>query len=165
VSTRGRLSGGLVLAAVVVALGVLVLAWTRTGAAPTDQQQAQRIAAGLRCPVCKDLSAADSPAPLARQMRTQIQRQVAAGTSAAEIRQGFVDAYGPSVLMSPPAHGWGRVAHLLPFVVVGGCVLGGGVLLRRALRPDEPTDPPESLSAEDRALVDRALADLLKEER
>jgi cytochrome c-type biogenesis protein CcmH len=127
--------GALLIAAVLVvlaALAVVALAGRSTPATP--QQQAHEIAASLHCPVCKDLSAADSPAPLARQMREQIRRQLAAGRTPAEIRRGFVAAYGPTVLMSPPDEGWGRAVHLAPFVVLLGGLMLGGVLLRRALR-------------------------------
>jgi cytochrome c-type biogenesis protein CcmH len=115
----------------VSALGVVSL---REPVTTSPHQQAQEIAAGLRCPVCKDLSAADSPAPLARQMRRQIEEQVAAGVSAREIEQRFVAAYGPSVLLTPPARGWGRAVHLLPLAVLGVAVLAGSVLVRRGLR-------------------------------
>jgi cytochrome c-type biogenesis protein CcmH len=127
--------GALLIAAVLVVLAALVVVALAGRSTPaTPQQQAHEIAAGLHCPVCKDLSAADSPAPLARQMREQIRRQLAAGRSPAEIRRGFVAAYGPSVLMSPPDEGWGRAVHLTPLVVLAGALTLGGILLRRALR-------------------------------
>jgi cytochrome c-type biogenesis protein CcmH len=162
----GRLSGALVGAALAIVAVALSLTWIRGQATLTQDQQVQQIAAGLRCPVCEDLSAADSPAPLARQMRVDIQRQVAAGVAAGDIRQGFVDAYGPSVLLTPPDRGWGRAARLLPIVVVGGAGLAGGLLIRRALRrPDPGAASSRSLSAEDRERVERALARLVGEER
>jgi cytochrome c-type biogenesis protein CcmH len=121
--------------AVLMALAVLVVVALAGRSTPPDpQQQAHEVAAGLHCPVCKDLSAADSPAPLARQMREQIRQQLAAGRTPAEIRQGFVAAYGPTVLMTPPDRGWGRVAHLAPLSVLVVGLMVGGALLRRALR-------------------------------
>ena len=127
--------GAMLIAALLVVLAALVVVALAGRSTPaTAQQQAHEIAAGLHCPVCKDLSAADSPAPLARQMREQIRRQLAAGRTPAEIRRGFVAAYGPTVLMSPPDEGWGRAVHLAPFVVLVGGLTLGGALLRRALR-------------------------------
>ena len=102
----------------------------------------QQIASGLHCPICKDLSVADSPAPLAQQMRQQIDEQLAAGRSPDEIRSGFVAAYGDSVLMSPPRHGIGRTAYYLPLAVV----LGGALVVAAAAAPVAPTvhvDGPE----------------------
>ncbi|ABL81470.1 MULTISPECIES: cytochrome c-type biogenesis protein CcmH [unclassified Nocardioides] len=167
-----RPSGGrlrLALAALVLMATAGALVWgAATGRPPTDEERATAIAAGLRCPVCTDLSAADSSAPLARQMRTEIRQQVAAGVSDEEIRRGFVEAYGPSVLLTPPADGIGRVAHLLPVLVLAAAAAGGATVLVRGRRSVSRTGlglaGPEPGSPTDRALVDRALADLLKEE-
>lgn len=127
--------GALLVAALLVALvALVVVALAGRSASVPQQQQAHEIAAGLHCPVCKDLSAADSPAPIARQMREQIRQQLAAGKTPAEIRRGFVAAYGPTVLMSPPDEGWGRAVHLAPLVILVGGLALGGAMLRRALR-------------------------------
>jgi cytochrome c-type biogenesis protein CcmH len=120
----------LVLALLVGAV-TLVTVGLRGGAPLTPAAQARQIAAGLRCPVCEDLSAADSPAPLAGQMRAQIRQQLAAGRSPAQIRARFVASYGDSVLLSPPARGLGRVAHLLPALVLLVGLATAVVLLRR----------------------------------
>lgn len=137
--TNQRTSASVVLVAVaaLIAVAAVGLVTMRDHRPLNPQQQAQQIAAGLRCPVCKDLSAADSPAPLARQMRRQIEEQVAAGRSPRAIRDGFVAAYGPSVLLTPPERGWGRVINLLPFVVVGSAMLAGAGLVRRGLRAEK----------------------------
>jgi cytochrome c-type biogenesis protein CcmH len=134
-STRRPAGSVVVLAALLVAVGALVLVGlSGHGGPPTRAQQAHAIAASVRCPVCKDLSAADSPAPLARRMRAQIRSRLAAGATPAQIRQEFVAAYGPSVLMSPPDRGWGRAVRRAPFAVLGSAVVLGGLLVRRALR-------------------------------
>jgi cytochrome c-type biogenesis protein CcmH len=132
---RRARQGALLVAALLVALTALVVVALAARSAPVSpQQQAHEIASGLHCPVCKDLSAADSPAPLAGQMREQIRQQLAAGRTPAEIRSGFVAAYGPTVLMSPPDEGLGRAVHLAPLVVLVTGLTLGGALLRRALR-------------------------------
>ena len=120
-----------------VLLGVVALAVVGLGvssAAPTRAEQVRTIASGLRCPVCQDLSAADSPAPLARQMRLQIREQLAGGVPADRIRQRFVEAYGPSVLLTPPDRGWGRLVLVMPVAVLGAGGIVGTVVLRRLLR-------------------------------
>ena len=137
--------GVVVLAAVLVAFAALaVAAFGRPGTPVTRAQQAHDIASSLHCPVCKDLSAADSPAPLARQMREQIRQKLAAGASPAQIRSDFVDAYGPSVLMSPPNQGWGRAAHLAPLVLLSVAVLLGAATVRRGLRSRADMDAPSA---------------------
>jgi cytochrome c-type biogenesis protein CcmH len=126
-----------VLVGMAVLLGAVALVLVGLGigaTTPSRAEQVRTIAAGLRCPVCQDLSAADSPAPLARQMRSQIREQLAAGVPADRIRQRFVDAYGPSVLLTPPDRGWGRLARLMPLMVVATGGVAGTVVLRRSLR-------------------------------
>ena len=166
--TRPSVSGLLVAVMALAALTGLAVVAVR-GSAPmvTRAQQAHEIAAGLRCPVCEDLSAADSPAPLARQMRMQIDQQLAAGKSADQIRQGFIAAYGDSVLMSPPHRGLGGVAYLLPLMVLGAGAVAAVTVLRRWRRRAESatadvSSPP--LSSAQRHRVDSALAQSREED-
>jgi cytochrome c-type biogenesis protein CcmH len=171
---RPTRSGALLVAAVAVALAALSGALLGDRGDPaTTAQQAHDIASSLHCPVCKDLSAADSPAPLARQMREQIRQQLADGATPEQIRQGFVAAYGPTVLMSPPNHGWGRAAHLAPLALLTVAALVGGATVRRGLRSRATTgiadahtaiDRPGALPPEARLRVERALAQLRREE-
>ena len=91
-----------------VALGALAAVAARGPVPPsTPAERVHAIATGLRCPVCRDLSVADSPAPLARQMRDRIAEGVAAGKSPETIRREFVAAYGESVLLVPARRGAG----------------------------------------------------------
>ena len=153
------------LLAALVALAVVAMA--DRSARPTADEQAHDIAAGLHCPVCKDLSAADSPAPLARQMRAQIRERLADGAGPEQIRQEFVSAYGTSVLMAPPDHGWGRTVNLAPLaLLVGGALLGAAVL-RRGLRSPTPAGlngEPVELDDGARRRLEDALAQLSREE-
>lgn len=155
----------LALAACAVTLTIVAM---RGETAPVDEaQQVQQIAAGLHCPVCKDLSVADSPAPLARQMRHEIEQKVRAGESADQIRASFVAAYGDSVLMTPPKHGLAGTAYHLPLIVMAVGVLVSLMLLRRWLRKpesDPPADDSPPLSASQRRALDRAIARLREEE-
>jgi cytochrome c-type biogenesis protein CcmH/NrfF len=154
-TVRRRTGLLLVLLATMAAVAALVVVGVRPEPTPTRAEQAYRIAAGLRCPVCQDLSAADSPAPLARQMRHRITADLAAGRSPARIRARFVSAYGPSVLMSPSGSGVGAVVRALPFVVPGVGLVVGGVLLRRWLsgRRRRPVAAPPPASPPARAPV------------
>src|SRR3954452_18053181 len=95
-------------------------------------------------------------------MREQIRRQLAAGRTPAEIRQGFVAAYGPTVLMCPPDRGWGRAVHVAPFAVLGVAVLLGGLLVRRGLqsRREEPALADSAPGPENSRTLLRQLRDL-----
>jgi cytochrome c-type biogenesis protein CcmH len=165
---RQASSGLLVILALVACAVTLTIVATRGRTAPVGEaQQVQQIAAGLHCPVCKDLSVADSPAPLAQQMRQEIAQKVHEGQSADQIRAGFVAAYGESVLMTPPKHGLAGAAYHLPLIVMAVGVLVAFLLLRRWLRKpgsDGPADDSAPLSASQRRAVDAAIARLREEE-
>jgi cytochrome c-type biogenesis protein CcmH len=105
------------------------------GGAPSGAEaRAQAIAAGLRCPVCQNLSVADSPSRLAGEMRSEIEAQVRAGASDAQVRSFFVARYGEWVLLEPTRSG----LNLLPWAFPAAAVLvGAGVwvaVLRRRPR-------------------------------
>jgi cytochrome c-type biogenesis protein CcmH len=161
------LAGILVLIALAAALATLIIVAV-SGHPPASQaQQVQQIAAGLHCPICKDLSVADSPAPLAQQMRQEIAQKLRAGESAGQIRGGFVAAYGESVLMSPPRQGVAGAVYYLPLLVLAVGLITAFTLLRRWLRaprPDPPGAGPPQLSATQRRAVTRAVARLREEE-
>lgn len=56
----------------------------------------------LRCLVCQNQSIADSNAPLANDLRAQVQTQLEAGRSDVEIKSYLTDRYGDFVLYDPP---------------------------------------------------------------
>ena len=89
---RAGLPGLLVLLALVAGLVSMISVAVSDHPPASQAQQVQQIAAGLHCPVCKDLSVADSPAPLAQQMRQEIAQKLRSGESADQIRAGFVAA-------------------------------------------------------------------------
>jgi len=167
--TLWRVRAGLPRLLVPLAAGLATLVIVAVGGHPpaSQAQQVQQIAAGLHCPICKDLSVADSPAPLAQQMRQEIAAKLGAGESADQIRAGFVAAYGPSVLMSPPRQGVAGVAYYLPLLVLAAGVVAAFTALRRWLRTPQP-DPPGSasprLSASQRRALAKAVARLREEE-
>jgi cytochrome c-type biogenesis protein CcmH len=156
-----------VLLALAAGLATLVIVAVGGHPRPSQAQQVQQIAAGLHCPICKDLSVADSPAPLAQQMRQEIAQKVRAGESPDQIRAGFVAAYGDSVLMSPPMQGAAVVVYYVPVLVLVAGLITGFLLLRRWLRapgPDPRQAGPPPLSAAHRRAVARAVARLREEE-
>ena len=179
---RAGLPGLLVPIALAVGLAALIIV-AAGGQPPASQaQQVQQIAAGLHCPICKDLSVADSPAPLAQQMRQEIAQKVRAGESPDQIRAGFVAAYGDSVLMSPPRQGVAAVVYYVPVLVLAVGLITAFLLLRRWLRAPRPdprqVGPPQAdsaaadsaqagrppLSAAQRRAVAKAVARLCEEE-
>jgi len=153
---RGRTRSLVVLAAavVVVALAAL-LASGGSDRPPTLDDRVHEIGAGLRCPVCLNLSVADSPSKLAGEMRTEIETQLRAGRSPRQIRAFFIDRYGEWILLSPPRHGW----NLLPWAVPVVGLLGGLGLWFAFVRPRPPAGGGGPTAGEHRR-IDRELAEL-----
>ncbi len=92
--------------------------------AAVGEAEVQAIASQLRCVVCQNLSVADSPSDMARQMRDLIRERLAAGDTPREVEAYFVQRYGEWVLLAPPARGLNIVLWLAPFAAVAlGLVL------------------------------------------
>jgi len=122
---------------VLVALAV-VPAEAATAPRPVDEQTVHEIAAQLRCVVCQSLSVADSPSETANQMRGVIRERLAAGDSPAQVRDYFVEKYGPWILLAPPRRGFDLLVWVAPFVVLAIGFVAIVVVLRRWRRDPAP---------------------------
>ncbi|MGH2654974.1 MAG: cytochrome c-type biogenesis protein [Actinomycetota bacterium] len=154
---RGSLGAALaVILAAAVGLGAVVVASTAEPPGPlTIEERVHRIASGLRCPVCQNLSVADSPSRLAGEMREAIGDRLRAGQSPAEIRAYFVDRYGEWILLSPRGQGLGLLPWLAPAAALAVGALAVGVVLMRRRR--EETSPVTEI---ERSRIVRELAAL-----
>ncbi|MDP8978502.1 MAG: cytochrome c-type biogenesis protein CcmH [Actinomycetota bacterium] len=143
-------------AAALVALLVAVAAaglWrAATAASPVSHEaRVEATAATLRCPVCQGLSVADSPSKMAQGMRSIIDEQLAAGRTPDQVRDWFVDRYGPWVLLSPSPSGLGWLVWLLPVAAVTAGATVAVVLARRRRR--RPAVSPDDLLTAERVLA------------
>lgn len=137
----------------VLVLGTALFLGARDGdGPPTAAQRTAAIAERVRCPTCGGLSVADSDAAASEEIRREIRRRVDAGESDEEIVAFLVDRFGRDILLTPPRSGVGAVVWALPVAAVAAAALGLAVAFRR-WRPRGPVE----VSAEDRALVERAL--------
>jgi cytochrome c-type biogenesis protein CcmH len=135
------LSVGFVALVAVLALG--------PGSAPTAAARADRLAAELRCPDCQGLSVADSPTAAAREIRRQVDELLVGGATDAQVRQHFVDRYGPWILLAPSA----GIAWLLPWIVAVAAVAGLVVALVRRHAAALSSQPTSTGGAAERRRV------------
>lgn len=88
------------------------------------------VARSLNCPLCEGYNLQDCPLTVCAQMRAQIARDLAAGSSAEAIKASFVADYGTGVLNAPPTEGYFWIVWLAPFLAL----LAGGLWLLRSGR-------------------------------
>ena len=120
-----------------VFLGLSILPAVAAADGPLDQQ-AREIAKDLQCPICENMSVADSPSNLAGQMRDSVREQLEAGRTRQEILDYFVARYGESVLRNPPKEGINLLVWGVPPVVLGVATLLVVRMLRRQRAVPEP---------------------------
>ncbi len=122
-------------------------------AASVTDAQVTAVASRLRCVVCQNLSVADSPSEMARQMRDLIRERLAAGETPDQITGYFVQRYGEWVLLSPPARGLNLVLWLAPAAaVLAGLAVVAGLTRRRRAAAD-PGAPAAAIGPAERARV------------
>lgn len=73
-----------------------------TNAQEPTQDDVNRVANQLYCPVCENITLANCPTQACIQWRARIRDELAAGKSDEEIIQGFVRDYGMRVVGEPP---------------------------------------------------------------
>jgi len=139
-------------AAVILAffLSLCVLPAALAGQPQDLEEQTRAIAAELRCPVCQNLSVADSPSELAQQMRALVQEQLQEGKSSDEVKKFFVSKYGDWVLLAPPKKGFSFLLWVLPYTAAFlGLVFVALVTQRWVRRKQELTPEAAAGTAED----------------
>jgi cytochrome c-type biogenesis protein CcmH len=96
---------------------------------PTDDE-VNRIAHQLYCPVCENTPLDVCPTEACRQWRDLIRQQLTQGWTEEQIKQYFVEQYGARVLAEPPRTGFNWLVYILPPAII----LTGAFLLLRAMR-------------------------------
>jgi cytochrome c-type biogenesis protein CcmH len=116
----------LVAAFLALSLAFLASPAPAQGPTPTDDE-VNRIAKQLYCPVCESTPLDVCPTEACRQWRDLIRTMLADGKSEEEIKQYFVTQYGVRVLDEPPN-------RVLTYLVPGVAILLGGLLLLRGFQ-------------------------------
>lgn len=107
---------------------------------PLMEQRAQALNRSIMCPVCPGESIDQSQVALAVQMRDIVSEKLAAGWSDEQVREFFVERYGPSVLLAPPTEGVSLAVWVLPPVGVGVAIAVFILVLRNMRRRPSPAD-------------------------
>jgi cytochrome c-type biogenesis protein CcmH/NrfF len=122
---------------VVVAV-VAVVALAVGSVHPAQANSAARIAhldSLIKCPSCVDLSIAQSDAPIAVGLRSEVVTWVHQGLSDARIEQLVVARFGEQALLVPSGTGADELLWAVPLSVIGsaGVLLAGYLWRRRRL--------------------------------
>lgn len=97
---------------------------------PAKEAQARDLMHELRCLVCQGQSIADSDAPLAGDMRSQVREKLLNGETPDQIKRWLVDRYGNWVTYEPPFGPDTLLLYLAPLLAL----LGGGWLAFSRMR-------------------------------
>ncbi len=148
-----------------LALAAALTAVARAQQPTPSDDQVNRIAHQLYCPVCQNTPLDVCPTEACRQWRDLIRQQLAQGWTEDQIKQYFVQQYGVRVLAQPPAAGFNWLVYILPPLII----LGGAFLLFRALRawtrPAAASPAPASSKEAERDEYVARLEDELKKRK
>src|SRR5512140_3297402 len=112
-------------------LGLLLSIQPAAAQAPTpSDDEVNRIAHQLYCPVCENTPLDVCPTEACRQWRDLIREKLAQGWSEDRIKQYFLDQYGARALAEPPRTGLNWLVYILPPLII----VAGAFLLFRAMR-------------------------------
>lgn len=100
---------------------------------PALEARAQALMETLRCLKCQSQSIADSDAPMAGDMRSQVRQRIAAGEDPEAIRRWLVERYGDYVSYTPRMSALTWPLFAAPLALLA---LAGWLLRRRFKRAD-----------------------------
>jgi len=97
---------------------------------PAQEAKAQALMETLRCLKCQSQSIADSDAPMAGDMRSQVRQRIAAGEDPEAIRAWLIERYGDYVSYTPRLTGLTWPLFVLPLLLLAVIAL----IARKRLR-------------------------------
>jgi cytochrome c-type biogenesis protein CcmH len=131
-------------AAILAGCAALALALAAPAAASEQHPSLAELEGEVMCPVC-NTTLDQSNSQAARRIENYIRERIAAGDTKSEIKARLVAQFGPSILASPPRHGFDLLAWWLP---IAG-ILGAGVVIAIAAWRWSRAGTPEPAGGED----------------
>ncbi len=101
---------------------------------PAEQSRYERVIRDLRCLVCRSESIADSNAPLAADLRREVETLMRAGRSDEEIYAFMTERYGDFILLQPPVAPRTWLLWAAPVLFLAGGLAVVLVVVRRRAR-------------------------------
>lgn len=144
------------LALCVVIAGLIAIGGSRNVASSgTSQDRLYALAEQLKCVQCIGESVAGSQAPIAKTIRSDIQKKMDEGRTDDEILSYFANSYGDEVLLIPASTGIASLVWVIPVIVAGLGMAAVGVKFvqaRQRRRQGAFTEPsPEEIETVERA--------------
>jgi cytochrome c-type biogenesis protein CcmH len=143
---------------------VLALLVPATALASEPRPTQAEVERELVCPVCKPATLDQSDSEIARRMKREIARRIAAGDTKSEIKDYLVAQFGEQVLAAPPRSGFNWLAWLLPLAGLGLGAAAIGAAAWRWTRAREPAFEQPSPGQNGRPQIDPELNRRLEEE-
>jgi cytochrome c-type biogenesis protein CcmH len=106
--------------------------------APVSDDEVNRVAKQMYCPVCENIPLDVCPTEACRQWRQTIREKLALGWDERQVKEYFVTQYGERVLAEPTARGLTVLVWVLPPLAVAV----GGFFLWRFLRANTRAAAP-----------------------
>ena len=97
----------------------------------TQRERYQHFIEDLRCPKCQNQNLAGSDAPIATDLRHELQRLLKEGKTDSEITEYMVSRYGEFILYEPPFDKKTAILWLAPIIFF---LIGLGILINIARR-------------------------------
>ncbi|MDO5091326.1 MAG: cytochrome c-type biogenesis protein CcmH [Cardiobacteriaceae bacterium] len=85
---------------------------------PAQESRYYHLTRIIRCPTCQNQNIAESDAPLARQLRQQIEAQIKQGRDDSDISAYLVERYGDFITYAPPFAARTWLLWLAPFAIM-----------------------------------------------
>ncbi len=146
-----------------LSLGALLTAAAFAQEPTPSDDEVNRVASQLYCPVCESTPLDVCPTQACAQWREVVRQKLAQGWTDEQIKTYFVELYGERVLATPPARGLNLLMYIAPPLgILFGVYLVWRTLRKRAPAAAAPVEAPPPADAATDEYVRRLEEELRK---